>query len=136
MRLHWGWIERLIAVPYVPTLGPVHPGEPLPELFAHVIAAAGTGRFLPHDKDRRWAVHKAERVLVDAVEHDRRTTLVPTFLERGSGTVRVHVYGDGVADGAVLARQLADVHGAARARVVSFLPPGAPVPCADGIRCT
>ncbi|MFF0104262.1 GNAT family N-acetyltransferase [Streptomyces hirsutus] len=123
MRFRWDWIERVLSVPYVPTLGPVHPDSPLPHLFAAVVAAAGTGCFLPYDKDRRWSDRKAERVLVDGIEHDRRRTLVPTFLERGAGTVRVHVYWDGLASAVDLARHLADVHGAARARVVSFLGP-------------
>src|SRR4051794_5944262 len=124
MSFRWDVIERVMPVPYVPTLGPVPPGSPLRELFAAVVAAAATGRCLPHDKDRRWSDQKAERVLVDAIEHDRRRTLVPTLLERGAGTVRVHVYGEGLDGVADLARQLADTHGAARARVVSFLSPG------------
>ncbi|MFJ3224289.1 GNAT family N-acetyltransferase [Streptomyces sp. NPDC086783] len=131
MRFRWDWIERVMPVPYVPTLGAVHPGSPLPDLFTAVVAAAGTGRFLPYDKDRRWSVRKEERVLVDAIEHDRRRTLVPTFLERDAGTVRVHVYRDDAA-AVYLAQHLADVHGAARARVVSFLPPGDPEQHAQG----
>ncbi|WP_329416596.1 GNAT family N-acetyltransferase [Streptomyces sp. NBC_00704] len=124
MRFRWDWIGPVMAVPYVPTLGPAHPGEPLSDLFAAVVAVAGTGRFLPHDKDRRWSGRKTERVLVDAIEHDRRRTLVPTLLERGGGTVRIHVYGDGLPEAAALARHLADVHGTVRAQVVSFHGPG------------
>jgi hypothetical protein len=89
-----------------------------------VVAAAVTGRCLSHDKDRRWSDQKTERVLVDAIEHDRWRMLVPTLLERGAGTVRFHVQGEGLDGVANLARQLADTHGAARARLASFLSPG------------
>ncbi|MFD7934466.1 GNAT family N-acetyltransferase [Streptomyces sp. NPDC059755] len=137
MRFRWDWLAPVMPVPYVPTLGPVHPDEPLHDLFAAVVENAGTGRFLPHDKDRRWADHKAERVLVDAIEHGRRQTLMPTLLDRGPVTVRVHVYGtapDSLTAGADLARKLAADHGADRARVVSFLAPGRPDVHARGTR--
>jgi GNAT superfamily N-acetyltransferase len=137
MRFRWGWIEPVMPVPYVPTLGPARPGDPLPELFEAVVEVAGTGRFLPYDKDRRWFDRKAERVLVDAIEHDRRQTLLPTLAERGAGVVKVHVYGeapDSLSSGADLARKLAAVHGAARARVVWFLGPEQPEAYAHGTR--
>ncbi|KPI31761.1 GCN5-related N-acetyltransferase [Actinobacteria bacterium OV320] len=137
MRFRWDWLAPVMPVPYVPTLGPVHPDEPLHDLFAAVVENAGTGRFLPHDKDCRWADHKAERVLVDAIEHGRRQTLMPTLLDRGPVTVRVHVYGtapDSLTAGADLARKLAADHGADRARVVSFLAPGRPDVHARGTR--
>ncbi|MFC8389887.1 hypothetical protein [Streptomyces sp. NPDC057238] len=60
--------------------------------------------------------------MVEAIEHDERWTLMPTLLEHGPGTVRVHVYGsvpDGLSAGAELARKLAAVHGIGRARVVA-----------------
>ncbi|MGW6922002.1 hypothetical protein ACWGA9_12085 [Streptomyces sp. NPDC054950] len=62
MRFRWDWLAPVLPVPYVPALGPVHPGDPLPDVFAAVAENAGTGRFLPHDKDRRWADHKQEHV--------------------------------------------------------------------------
>ncbi|WP_327240598.1 GNAT family N-acetyltransferase [Streptomyces sp. NBC_01318] len=136
MRFHWSWIEPVMPVPYVPTLGPVHPDDPVPDLLAAVVETAGTGRFLPYDKDRRWSDTKTERVLTDAIEHDRRQTLIPTLAERGAGTVKVHVYGaapDGLSAGADLARKLAAVHGAAKARVVWFLGPNQPETYADGV---
>ncbi|MGW2031216.1 GNAT family N-acetyltransferase [Streptomyces sp. NPDC001356] len=136
MRFHWDWIEPVMPVPYVPTLGPVRLGDPLPDLFEAVVEIAGTGHFLPYDKDRRWSAVKAERVLVDAVEHDRRQTLVPTLTERGAGVVKVHVYGaepDSLSAGADLARKLAAVHGAAKARVVWFLGPEQPEAYAQGV---
>ncbi|MFD4609281.1 GNAT family N-acetyltransferase [Streptomyces sp. NPDC058440] len=135
MRFRWGWIEPVMPVPYVPTLGPVRPGDPLADLFEAVMEIAGTGRFLPYDKDRRWSGRKTERVLVDAIEHDQQQTLVPTLVERGAGVVKVHVYGaapDSLSAGADLARRLAAVHGA-RARVVWFLGPEQPEAYAQGM---
>ncbi|GGJ60649.1 hypothetical protein [Streptomyces brasiliensis] len=136
MRFHWGWIGRVMPVPYVPTLGPVHPDDPIPDLFEAVVETAGTGCFLPYDKDRRWSDTKTERVLVDAIEHDQRQTLVPTLVERGTGAVKVHVYGsapDSLSTGADLARKLAAAHGAAKARVVWFLGPDQPEAYSRGV---
>jgi len=124
-----------MPVPYVPTLGPVRQGDPIPGLLEAVLDIAGTGRFLPYDKDRRWSARKAERILVDAIEHDQRQTLVPTLTERGAGVVKVHVHGaalDSLSVGADLARKLAAVHGTARARVVWFLGPEQPEAYAQG----
>ncbi|MET8102428.1 hypothetical protein ABZV29_39320 [Streptomyces sp. NPDC005236] len=56
-----------------------------------VVKNARTGRVLPYDKDGRWSDVKAEWVVRDAIEHEERWTLLPTFLERGTGTVKVHV---------------------------------------------
>ncbi|MET9405794.1 GNAT family N-acetyltransferase [Streptomyces sp. NPDC002935] len=137
MRLHWEWIEPLMPVPYVPTLGPVHPADLLPELFAAAVEIAGSGRFLPYDKDRRWSGRKAEHVLADAIEHGPHRTLLPTLLDQAGRTVRVHVYGtdrDSLSAGADLARKLAAVHRADRARVVSFLGPDQPARGVRGVR--
>ncbi len=136
MRFHWGWIKPVMPVPYVPTLGPVRPCDPLPDLFEAVVEVAGSGRFLPYDKDRRWSAIKPERVLVDAVEHDQVQTLVPTLTERGASVVKVYVYGaepDGLTAGADLARKLAAAHGAATARVVWFLGPEQPDASVQGV---
>ncbi|WP_333762911.1 hypothetical protein [Streptomyces sp. IBSBF 2390] len=81
MRFHWDWMEAVMPVAYVPTLGPVRQGDPLSQLFEAVVDIAGTGRFLPYDKDRCWSATKTERVLVDSVEHDQRQTCVPTLAE-------------------------------------------------------
>ncbi|MER6443362.1 GNAT family N-acetyltransferase [Streptomyces sp. NPDC001185] len=129
MRFRWEWLEPMMPVPYVPTLGPVHPASPLLDLFNAVVEAAGTDRFLPHDKDRRWSDRKTEQVLANAIQHHPRQTLVPTLIDRGARTVRVHAYTSDpqdLADASDFARQLARVHGAVRARVVSFLAPGQP----------
>ena len=54
MAIRWDWLQSLITVPYVPALGPVHPEAVTPGLLADVTGIAGTGRFLPYDKDLRW----------------------------------------------------------------------------------
>ncbi|MFD6551640.1 GNAT family N-acetyltransferase [Streptomyces sp. NPDC058398] len=129
MRFHRGWIEPVLTVPYIPTLGPVHRDDPLFDLMEAVVANATTGQVLPYDKDGRWSDSKSEWVVVDGIEHGPARTLVPTFLERGPGTVKVHVYGggdDGLSAGADLARKLAASLGAGAARVVSFLGPDQP----------
>ncbi|MGD6741851.1 GNAT family N-acetyltransferase [Streptomyces sp. BH106] len=129
MHFDWGWIDPVMPVPYVPTLGPVRPQDPIPDLFEAVVEAAGTGRFLPYDKDRRWSETKTERLLVDDIVHNAHHTLMPTLLERGTGTVKVHVYGtepSSLTAGADLAGKLAPLHGASKARVVWFNGPDEP----------
>ncbi len=132
MRLRWDWLHPVMRVPYVPTLGAVHPGSSLPDLFADVMAVAGTGRFLPYDRDARWSQTKDKTVLVDDIVHHAEGTLVPAIGRRGAGTVEVHHYGDRPQDRAEateLAAKLAAVHRAAKARVVWFQGPGqAPAP--------
>ncbi|MET9127136.1 GNAT family N-acetyltransferase [Streptomyces sp. NPDC004528] len=129
MRFSWDLIEPVMPVPYVPTLGPVRPDDPLHELFEAVVETAGTGQFLPYDKDRRWSDTKTERVLADAIEHDGSGTLIPTLDDRGAGTVKVHLYGTepgSQSHSADLARKLAVAHGAAKARIVWFDGPDRP----------
>ncbi|MEV7603130.1 GNAT family N-acetyltransferase [Kitasatospora sp. NPDC089797] len=109
-----------VSVPYLPTLGPLHPDAMSSELLEDVFAVAGSGGFLSHDKDRRWADRKDEWVVVDDIVQDRERTLIPTIT--GRGILRVHLYG---ARGHLLeareaAVKLAVVHGAEKARVVWF----------------
>ncbi|MFD7736609.1 GNAT family N-acetyltransferase, partial [Kitasatospora phosalacinea] len=137
MRLTWDWMSPVVTVPYVPTLGPVHPDALTPGLFADVIENAGTGRFLAHDKDRRWSDTKDETVLPLDIVHRPGFTLIPTLNSRGAGTLKVHLYGDPVGghpEAADLAAKLATTHGAARARVLSFQAPGEPARA--GTACT
>lgn len=137
MRFQWDWLSPVVTVPYVPTLGPVHPAGLGPELFADVIATAGTGRFLACDKDRRWSDTKDETVLPLDIVHEPGRTLIPTLTRRGAGTVKVHLYGDlpaGLGDAAELAAKLAATHAAATARVVSFHAPDEPA--SAGTACT
>ena len=106
---------RVFPVPYVPTLGPMHPDTLTPHLWDEVVRVARTGRFLAHDKDARWGGTKAERVL-----HHVPGESVATLLERGqSRTVRVHLYGPCDLDrGADRTAKLAAEHGADRAQLV------------------
>jgi GNAT superfamily N-acetyltransferase len=60
-------------------------------LLADVLAVAGTGRFLPHDKEQRWSRTKDEYILVGDVYQDEQHTMIPTL--NGRGMLRVHCYG-------------------------------------------
>lgn len=67
----------VLPFPYVPTLGPVHPDALNARLWDEVLAANGTGVFLPHDKDARWDGSKDETVLIDAMRRDRKALVTP-----------------------------------------------------------
>lgn len=129
MEFQWDWLRPLLRAPYVPTLGPVHPSAIGPELFADVIQVAGTVRFLPYDKDRRWAESKNEQVLVEAVVQQPGLVLIPTLsTSTHSTSVKVHIYSGrpaGIQERAAhLCRELCGVHGASRGRLVWFSPSG------------
>ena len=128
MGISWDWLQPLITAPYVPALGPVHPAAVTSGLFTEVIAIAGTGRFLPHDKDRRWAGRKDEHVLASAIVQEPGLVLIPTLSTRRSPCVKVHVYSRdpraALGRAADLGKWLCGEHDAARGRLVWFLPPG------------
>jgi GNAT superfamily N-acetyltransferase len=117
-----------MTAPFVPTLGPAHPGAVTPDLFADVIQAAGTGRFLPYDKDRRWAGRKDEQVLAEAITQEPGLVLVPTLSTRCGSCVKVHIYSQDprgvLSRAAELGRRLCREHDAGRGRLVWFLPSG------------
>jgi len=117
-----------MTAPYVPTLGPAHPRAITPGLFADVLQVAGTGRFLPHDKDRRWAGRKDEQVLAEAITAEPGLVLVPTLSTRGNSCVKVHIYSQdprgALSRAAELGARLGGEHGAGKGRLVWFLPPG------------
>lgn len=126
MRFRWEWLRPVLTVPYVPTLGPVHPSVLTEDLFADVLVAAARRRFLRYDKDVRWTDAKDETVLVQDIAHRAGETLIPTLVRRGQGTVKVHVFGvepDSRSVAAELAAKLCATHGATRGRVVRFLGP-------------
>ncbi|MDX3237186.1 GNAT family N-acetyltransferase [Streptomyces sp. ME03-5709C] len=126
MLFRWEWLRPVVTVPYVPTLGPVHPSVLTEDLFADIVRAAEQRRFLRYDKDVRWSDVKDETVLAEDIAHRRGETLLPTLVRRGRGTVKVHVYGvepDSSIVAGELAAKLCARHDAARARVVTFLGP-------------
>ncbi|HET9973073.1 MAG TPA: GNAT family N-acetyltransferase [Streptosporangiaceae bacterium] len=128
MGLRWDWLRPAMTAPYVPALGPAHPQALIPGLFAEVIAIAGTGRFLPHDKDRRWAGRKDEHVLDGAVIQEPGLVLIPALDTRRASCVKIHVYSHdprgALGRAAELGRRLCEQHGAGKGRLVWFLPPG------------
>ena len=123
MRLRVDWFA---AVPYVPTLGVVHPAAVTQRLLADVVAVNGTGVFLPYDHGRRWAAHKDESILLDAVLERPAGVVIPTLSRCGGGTVTVYDFG-GTPDLGVLgemASRWAGEHGAGVARIRWFQPAG------------
>ncbi|MFI6495583.1 GNAT family N-acetyltransferase [Streptomyces sp. NPDC050564] len=133
MRLKWDWLQPVVAVPYVPTIGPVHPDALDLGLFADIVRVAGTGTFLPYDKDQRWSEYKDETVLPDAIEHTSVRTLIPTLTRRGHGTVTVYIYGPVHGDAADLAAKLAADHATATARVITFRGPNDQPPAGTAV---
>ncbi|MFJ8140816.1 GNAT family N-acetyltransferase [Streptomyces sp. NPDC096013] len=129
MRFRWDWLRPVVSAPYVPTIGPVHPSVLTEDLFTDTLIAASTDRwFLRYDKDIRWSDSKDETVLVEHIVHRPGETLIPTLSQRGSGMVKVHVYGiepDSVYAATELAQKLAAEHSAGKARIVRFLGPEA-----------
>jgi len=93
MLFRWDWLSPVVAVPYVPTLGPVGPGALSAELFKAVVEVADTGRFLPYDKDQRWSSMKDERVIVDEIIHEPGRTVIPTLSTHEHGLMKIHYYG-------------------------------------------
>lgn len=128
MGLRREWLQPLITAPYAPTLGPAHPAAVTPGLFDEVIVIAGTGRFLPHDKDRRWADRKDEQVLTGAIACEPGLVLIPALSTRRTSCVKVHVYSQeprgALSRAAGLGRRLCQEHDAGTGRLVWFLPPG------------
>ena len=127
MAIRWDWLEPLLTVPYVPALGPAHPAAVTPALFTDITGIAGTGRFLPHDKDARWGGRKDEHILTGAITQEPGLALIPVFSTRRQ-CVKVHLYSKqprtALAEAAALARKLCEEHGAATGRIIWFLPPG------------
>lgn len=139
MRLHPQWLSNVVTVPYVPTLGPVHPAADTTALFEAVLHAP-PGRFLAYDKDARWSDRKDEQVLPQHVEHSAARTTIATLGRRRGGRVTVYHYTPAPPD-LTRARQqatelAADQH-ATGARVVWFQhdpPPSDATPEATCVR--
>jgi GNAT superfamily N-acetyltransferase len=98
-------------------------------LFADVQQVAGTGRFLPHDKDRRWAARKNEQVLAGAISQEPGLVLIPTLSTGRNSCVKIHIYSPdprgALARAADLGRRLCRERDARKGRLIWFLPPGA-----------
>jgi GNAT superfamily N-acetyltransferase len=128
MAIRWDWLQPVITAPYVPALGPAHPAAITSGLFADVLEIAGTGRFLLHDKDRRWATRKDEHVLVENIIQEPGLVLIPALSTRRSPCVKVHIYAQdprgALSRAAELGRRLCEQHGAGKGRLIWFLPPG------------
>jgi len=127
MRWRWDWFTTVATVPYVPTLGAVHPQALTAQLLDDVLATSGTGAFLPHDKGQRWATSKDEMILIEDIAHTPSRTVIPTLTRRGQGLVKVHCYGTGAPDLQALAEaagKLSAEYGTSGARVLWFQPPG------------
>lgn len=136
MRFQRDWLRRVLSVPYVPTLGPVHPDALCPELFDDIVAASRTGRFLPFDKDRRWSHRKDHAVLVKEIVHQPNRTIIPTLSRRAGGMVKTYYYGTAAPDQPSLlaaTRQWCMVYGARAGRVIWFDPA---TPAAASTSCT
>lgn len=113
----------MVTVPYVPTLGAVGPKALSVKLFDAVVSVAGTGRFLPYDKDRRWSSAKDERVIVDEIIHRPGLTVIPTHSSRGRGLLKIHYYGQSKLDldqAAEWSRAWCAAHGAGAGRLIWF----------------
>jgi GNAT superfamily N-acetyltransferase len=139
MRFRPEWLRRVLHVPYVPTLGPVHPDTLDAEVFDEVIAAATAGVMLPFDKDRRWSARKSENVLVDEIVHRPDLTIVPTVSRRGRGTIKTYVYSPTRPDTAALrtaTRRWCAAHGVHTGRVVWFHPEATPDEHAEQVATT
>ena len=126
MGISWDWLRPLITAPYVPALGPAHPQAVTPGLFGDVIEIAGTGRFLPHDKDRRWAGRKDEQVLAGAITQEPGLVLIPALNSRRHA-VKIHIYSrhprGALSRAAELGRRLGDEHDTGKGQLIWFLPP-------------
>lgn len=93
--------------------------------FLHI---AGTGRFLPHDKDRRWAGRKDEQVLAGVITQEPGLVLVPTLSTGRRSWIKIHIYSPNpraaLARAADLGSRLCRERDTAKGRLIWFLPPG------------
>ncbi|MBE8519381.1 GNAT family N-acetyltransferase [Amycolatopsis sp. H6(2020)] len=130
-------MRRVLQVPIVPTLGPVHPDILQPEIFDEIVAAAHTGEMLPFDKERRWSRSKSETVLVDEIVHCPDLTIIPTLSHRGTGMIKTHVYSPATPDVAALratTRRWCVAYGTAIGRVTWFATEPPQMGCVAGTR--
>jgi len=107
-----------MAVPFVPTLGVVHP-RALAASVAGIMDFSHDGGFLPYDKEKRWGGEKRERLLKELIFQDNSHTVIPTYQAGTSPLIRLYSYGTAsVSEG--LQDQLQKLHPQAKMQVVSF----------------
>ena len=83
-------LQEHMAVPFVPTLGVVHPLARRAAIEG-VLSSASSDIFLPYDKDRRWFDKKAENVLPELIKQSESATIIPT-INNSSKLVKVYHY--------------------------------------------
>lgn len=98
VRFRQEWLLPVVGVPYVPTLGATHPAVVNAGLLDAVMSVAGTGRFLPFDKDQRWMAIKDEQVIPGEVIHQPGLTIIAAVSTRGRGALKIYHYGVGAPD--------------------------------------
>jgi GNAT superfamily N-acetyltransferase len=121
MRFRQEWLASVVRVPYAPTLGAVHPDAIGARLFDAIVSVAGTGRFLPYDKDARWLAAKDEQVITGEIIHADGLTVIPALSTRGQGALKVYHYGHGRPDMGQVAEWAAKwraTYGTGSARVI------------------
>lgn len=136
MRFERDWLRGVLSVPYVPTLGPVHPDALSPKLFDDVAAASHTGQVLRFDEQRRWSQRKDHTVLVEEIVHQPGRTIIPTVSRRGGRTVKTYYYGSEPPDLPALravTTRCRVAHGAQSGQVIWFDPTA---PAREATACT
>lgn len=94
MEFREDWLAAVVRVPYVPTLGAVHPRAATAKTFNAALSVAGTGKFLLCDKDLRWFRTKDEEILAGEVIHEPGLTVVPALSTRGGQAIlNIYWYG-------------------------------------------
>ncbi|MDA2807153.1 GNAT family N-acetyltransferase [Nocardiopsis suaedae] len=121
-------VGPVFPVPYLPTLGPVHPAAVTAGLWEQVLANNGTGRFLAHDPASRWGGTKNELVLHEDAAPDGRSAGVAVLCRRRRAVTVYHYAAeiDSEREREAAAKLAAD-HGAESARLLWLTPKAPPV---------
>jgi GNAT superfamily N-acetyltransferase len=136
VRFQPDWLRRVLRVPYVPTLGPVHPETLSPELFDDVVAASQTGQLLPFDKNRRWSDRPYDSVLAAEIIHQPDHTIIPVLSRHTQGMIKTYYYGTTTPDRdalSVATRRWCTAYRARAGRVIWFNPA---IPATAASACT
>jgi GNAT superfamily N-acetyltransferase len=120
MRFRSDWLRRVLTVPYLPILGPVHPDLVDATLLDEVLAATLAGFVLPFDKASRWTSRPQVIPLVDEIVHEPDHTIIPVLAQRSGGVVTLYYYGTAhdLPQLRTIARRVCRTHGAADGNVV------------------